>query len=40
MAQAARIYQPYDADFAAKLLAAARLSYDFPAGEHRPRRAA
>lgn len=29
MAQAARIYQPYDADFAAKCLAAARLSYGF-----------
>jgi endoglucanase len=29
MAQAARIYQPYDADFAARCLAAARLSYGF-----------
>jgi endoglucanase len=29
MAEAARIYQPYDADFAAKCLAAARLSYTF-----------
>jgi endoglucanase len=29
MAEAARIYQPYDADFAAKCLAAARLSYGF-----------
>ena len=29
MAQAARIYQPFDADFAAKCLAAARLSYAF-----------
>ena len=35
MAQAARIYQPYDADFAAKCLAAARLSYTLPAVEHR-----
>ena len=35
MAEAARIYQPYDADFAAKCLAAARLSYGFLQDEHR-----